>query len=172
MSAEEIKKIDCKVCDSFKDKDKIVYEDELAVALLGDSVVGHIKVYPKRHVVKIEELTDEEVDRVFMVASYAATVVFETLGMQGTNILSKNLPSEPHFCVDIIPRNVSDDFDFQWQPQTVDENEMKSILDRIKDKCDYIGVEKPKDKPVEVKKTGEVIEDKESYMVKHLERVP
>ena len=158
----------CNICESLNDKSKVVYEDDSCFAVLGDSILGHIKVYPKKHTIKAEELKDDEIEHIFATASYAATAVFETLGAQGTNILSSNTGKEEHFCINVLPRNMNDDLNFQWEQKVLQDEEMNDARERIKDKADYIGIEKKKEELIE----NEEKELKDDYLSRHLERSP
>lgn len=147
-----------------------VYEDEICYAELGKGVVGHVKIFPKKKIKKLEELTGEEVAHLFTVASYTATVVFESLGAQGTNILCNNRKSHDLLCLEVVPRNFSDDLDFQWTPKKVEEAEMQTISARIKDKTFFIGKAKQKEEIAEVKKENKKVYS-ETY-VKQMKRIP
>ncbi|MBD3259830.1 HIT domain-containing protein [Candidatus Woesearchaeota archaeon] len=169
---------ECKKCKLLEKKENVIYEDDIAIAVLGRAAVGHVKVYPKKHVVKLEELDDKEAEHLFIVASYAATMVFEALGGQGgTNILVKNMPEEQHVTIDVVPRTAGDDFNFQWEPKEIDEKDMKDAGDRIKDKCDFIGHDKKSEKkegeaPKALNDKNKKELDEDSYLVKHLKRIP
>lgn len=165
----------CKVCEAIKKKEDILYEDDLVVILMGDTAEGHMKVYPKKHVQKIQELDEQEFNRLFTSASIASTMVFEALGgMQagvGTNIIANSSSMAEHLCIDVVPRKPDDGLDLQWEPKQLSEDDTKDAAARIKDKCDFIGKEKPKEKEVvEEKQRSEL--DEEHPMVKHLRRMP
>ncbi len=146
------------------------YEDEICYAELGKGVVGHVKIYSKKKVKKLEDLTADEVHHLFTVASYTATVVFESLGAQGTNILCNNSKNSDELCIEIVPRNFSDDLDFQWPPKKFDDSEMQSISSRIKERAFFIGKEKPKKETEEVKKENHRVHS-ETY-VRQMKRMP
>lgn len=172
-------------------KDELLYEDDIGFVVLGKSVLGHIKVFPKKPVKKVEELSDEEVIHLFTIASSASTVVFETLGAQGTNIVAHSNNQSENFHIDILPRNVNDDINLRWQPKQVPEPEMEDAQNRIKDKCDDL-IFKEENKPKEENQKDSEEQNKEqsgskekqkdkgdkdvseddNVMVKHLERSP
>jgi diadenosine tetraphosphate (Ap4A) HIT family hydrolase len=167
---------ECKKCKLLEKNENIVYEDDVAIAVLGDAAIGHVKVYPKKHVAKLEDLDDKEAEHLFIVASYAATMVFEALGGQGgTNILVKNMPEEQHVTIDVVPRTVGDDLNFLWEPKELEEDQMTDAGNRIKDKCDFIGHKKEEKKgeaPKALKEKGKKELGEDSYLVKHLKRIP
>ena len=128
----------CKICERMKEKEEVLYEDEVGVVLVGDAILGHITVHPKKHVTKIGELDDAELEHLFTIANLGSTVVFETLGAQGTNIVAHNGASQEHVSINVIPRNMTDDLNLHWEAKTLAEEEMKDALERIKDKADYL----------------------------------
>jgi len=182
-------------------KDEILYEDEIGFATLGKSVLGHVRVYPKRQVKKVEELNDEEITHLFTIASFAATVVFETWGAQGTNVVAHSNNQQESFYIDVIPRNMNDDLNLRWEPKSVPEPEMEDATQRITDKCDDLKFReenKPKEENKEdsgepnkeqsgelskeeqsgnkelqkEKKNDKDVSEEDNVMVKHLERSP
>ena len=158
--------MECKICKSdIKDK---VYEDEICFANLGTGVIGHIEIHPKKHAGKLEDLNSEEINHLFTVANVSATVIFEGLGAQGTNILCNT--KQDHLTIDVVPRNFSDDMDFQWPPKQIPEDELQQIASRIKDKTFMIGKEKPKEETAEVKKESKKIESE--WYKQQLRRMP
>jgi diadenosine tetraphosphate (Ap4A) HIT family hydrolase len=155
-------------------KEDILYEDEVGFAVLSRGTQGHIKVYSKKEVKKIEELDDNEIEHLFLIASYAATVVFETLGAEGTNVVAHSNNNHDHFYIDVIPRRGNDGIQLRWDSKPLPEPEVEDAFNRIKDKCDYIGLEN-KVEGTEIKKVEkkeEALEDEDSYYVKHLNRSP
>ncbi|MCK4670622.1 MAG: HIT domain-containing protein [Nanoarchaeota archaeon] len=164
----------CKICELIKKKEGLLYEDDLVVIVFGDSVEGHLKIYPKKHVQKIQELEEAEFNRLFTSASLASTMVFEALGGAqaglGTNMMVNSSTMTEHLCIDVVPRRSNDGLKLQWEPKSLSEDDTKDASTRIKDKCDFIGKEKPKKEVVEEKTKSEL--DEEHPMVKHLKRIP
>lgn len=180
----------CKTCELLKSGKNILYEDEVVVVIAPEKgcTKGHLKVIPKKHVKSIEEVSSKDAEHLFYTASYSATALFENLGAQGTNIICNSGEGE-HLEMHVISRMENDGLNFMWEPKQAEESDLKDALDRIKDKTDLIGVEKPKKKipqldssaeeiSSEVKKTsgddsdsddGEV---EENYLTKQLKRMP
>ena len=123
-------------------KEDILYEDDVGYAVLGRAVLGHVKIYPRKDVKKVEELDDEEINHLFTIANITSTVVFETLGAQGTNVVAHSNNQGDVFFIDVLPRSVNDDINLRWEPRALPEPEVTDAFNRIKDKCDYIGVGK------------------------------
>ena len=94
---------------------KRVYEDDLAMAVLdvNGSNPGHCFVIPKNHYPIVEQVPDKEVGRLFQVSNKISTAIFESLGVQGTNIFVANgIPAGQtvaHFTINVIPRRENDE---------------------------------------------------------------
>ena len=171
----------CVICDKIKEKKAlIVYEDDNLIAILPSkpAAIGHIKLMPKEHFTRLEELSDDLVQDLFFLANYASASVFEALQAHGTNIILNE--SDNHLAIDVIPRKENDGLDFMWKPKQLTPEEMDSVYNSIKDKAFVIGKteEKEEEKPVAVaeEKKEEVIkipkEEKTNYLIKHLQKIP
>ncbi len=167
----------CIICDKIKEKKAlIVYEDDNLIAVLPGkpAVPGHIKLMPKQHFTKLEELSDETVEDLFFLANFSSASVFEALQAHGTNIILNE--SDNHLAIDIIPRKENDGLNFLWKPKQLTPEEMEEVYNKIKDKTFAIGKteEKEETKPEEEKE--EVIkipdEEKTNYLIKHLQKIP
>jgi len=148
-----------------------IYEDDVCTAVLADAALGHIQVIPKKKVKEMHELEPKEVSHVFRVASYASTVIFETLQLHGTNILVNTL--KPQLVIDVLPRKQDDGLELQWERKPMQEEELAQVQKTIKDKTDYIGVEKPPTEIAEAKK--EELSEEEgvvNYLLKQIQRIP
>ena len=121
----------CVVCEAISEKKGLtVYDDDEVVAFLDENPAstGHVAVLPKEHYPIMEQVPDYLVDRIFQVTNRLSVVIFETLQIQGTNILISNGLAAgqnlPHFMVNIIPRKEGDGINFQWLPQQLSTEEM------------------------------------------------
>ncbi|HJX05387.1 MAG TPA: HIT family protein [Candidatus Nanoarchaeia archaeon] len=174
----------CIVCDKIREKKALIaYEDDNLIAILPakPAVPGHIKIMPKQHFTKLEELSDELVEGLFFLANFSSASVFEALQAHGTNIILNE--GDNHLVIDVIPRKEGDNLNFSWKPKELSPEEMDEIHNRINDKAFVIGKEKkeeeakpvPELKPFEEKKE-EVIkipkEDRINYLIKQLLRIP
>lgn len=170
----------CPICDMIDDDKFVVYQDKLAVALLVQKPAseGHIAVVPREHFAILEQVPDNVVSHMFIIANRVSRAVFEMLGAQGTNITVNNgIPAgqtSPHVMINIIPRKQEDGMDFRWNPNQMQPDELKAIAAKIKDKCDYIGHETVKEKPLNLDKKSEIkqTEKEIDYRIKQLDRVP
>ncbi|MEA3430586.1 MAG: HIT family protein [Nanoarchaeota archaeon] len=173
----------CEYCDV---KEKIIYEDDKVVAFLPANAIikGHIKIVPKEHYRIYEEVPDETVTHIFQVSNKLSALVFETLSVQGTNIVVQNgIPGQevPHFSVDVIPRVESDGLNFVWEAQKFSEDELQGFGLLIKEGLEGKSKDKKENKKQEKKKvkdelndieTIEQEEDEENYLIKQLDRMP
>jgi histidine triad (HIT) family protein len=122
---------------------KAVYEDSVTLAVLGEGINGHTRVYAKGGMNSISDFSDEDVSHLFFVASLAATAAFEGLKVQGTNISVNNL--EDAFCIDMVPRREGDGLNLMWEPKPANPEELEAIAERIRKELGFS--EKEQNKP-------------------------
>jgi len=175
----------CDYCEIVKKKAKaeVVYEDSKVVAIISDMAAfpGQVCVFPKEHYTILELVPDAVVDHLFKIANKLGIAIFESLGVQGTNIVVQNGTAAgqrtPHFCVEIIPRKEGDGLIFhQWETKQLLEEEMDTAYLMLKEEGDKIvvGVEEKKREVVHDEKTEMIVEKEgeENYMLKQLKRMP
>jgi len=177
----------CVVCEKIKEKKALIaYEDDNLVAVLPakPAVPGHIKIMPKQHFTKLEELGDELVEELFFLANFSSASVFEALQAHGTNIILNE--SDAHLAVEVIPRKENDGMNFMWKPKELTPEEMDEVHNKIKDKAFVIGRKEEKLEAAQLalpaaaegkdEKKEEVIkipkEDRINYLIKHLQKIP
>ncbi|MBN2459566.1 HIT family protein [Candidatus Woesearchaeota archaeon] len=139
---------ECSVCDKIKEKKAlIVYEDDNLIAILPSkpAVPGHIKIMPKQHAAKIEELPDDVVEDLFFLSNFASSSVFEAMRAHGTNIMLNE--SDSHLCIDVIPRKEGDGLSFTWKPKELSADSMDEAYLKIKDKAFFINKKGTEPKP-------------------------
>jgi histidine triad (HIT) family protein len=132
--------MECVVCTKIKEKKAlIVYEDEVVCAVLPSkpAVLGHIKVYPKKHIATLEETDDNLLERLFFVSNLASSAVFETMKAHGTNIMLSE--SQDHLAIDVVPRKENDGINVLWKPTQPSPQELNDIFSKIKDKAFGLG---------------------------------
>ena len=116
-------------------EENILFQDEIGIVQHGTGEVGHLQIIPKKEVKKISELSEEEWNHLFKMASIGATMIFEALPGEpqnkGSNILMN--PLEERLFIDIIPRSAGDTFDFRWEPKKLDEAESNQAFEKIKE---------------------------------------
>lgn len=160
---------------------KKVYEDEKFVAAMHPqpAASGHLVVFPKKHYTILEMMPDYDVGEMFVLANRLSVAVFESLGVQGTNIIVQNGTSSgqvvPHVSLHIIPRNPDDGINFLWSPKQLDQEQMSAVEMKLKDASKDVGkfekVEKVLPEKVE-KKIEKAKEKKVNYLFRQIERIP
>ncbi len=132
-----------------KIKAKKIYEDnELIAALeINPASPGHTIVFPKKHVSVLAQLKD--VGNLFNITNKVASVLFEALKAQGTNILVSNGPAAgqiiPHLVVEIIPRFEKDKISFNLPRKKASEEDLENLYSSLKGKI--VPEKKPAEKP-------------------------
>lgn len=134
----------------------VVYEDQHASIVYGHNSVtlGHLKIYPKPKVSALEDLPAKTIAHLFQLATRCASLLFDGLQAQGSNIIlndGKNANQhDDNICIDVIARSEKDGLSFVWQPKQGDINQVKQIASEISSKVIVhekpveIAVEKPK----------------------------
>ena len=102
---------------------KKVYEDDQVSAVLdiNPAVEGHILVIPKKHAVMMNQLDDNSVAHLGMVAKHLSQAAIRAFKAEGTSVFVQNGPAAgqraPHFMLHVIPRKKGDGV--VLQPQVV-----------------------------------------------------
>ena len=166
----------------------IVYEDALIRVEQPDkgATQGTIVIEPQRSCQHLSDLDDAERAQFVTAANYAATVLFETLKAQGTNII---MNEEPLRCV-VLARSESDKWSHQWQPVQVEQHDMSDTAEKINfavplktqaqepkesqpQTAHAESSSKPKDSHAKSEEQSEAeLERKENYLIRQLYRVP
>lgn len=176
---------DCQACEWLKTEPKL-YEDDKIVAVLARNAInpGHIIVLPKNHYTILEQVPDYELAKLSKIANKLSIALFESMKIQGTNLLIQNgLASHqeiPHFMIHIVPRMENDGHNFIWKPRQLSEEEMSTVEIQLKEQAKTIGnFEKEKPKPMVLDKKPEQIVQKAvekseeiNYLLRQLERLP
>lgn len=118
-----------------------VYDDAIVTIQTPDAPAakGHVEILPKAS--KFEELSNEDVAHLLSACSFCSTNIFEGASAHGSNIIVSDVDS---LKADVIGRFDGDGLNFMWDPKQFTPQEMDDALAKIKDKCDYIGVDTPK----------------------------
>jgi len=172
----ELQKQNCPFCMIISGKipAKKLYEDEVCIAILDINPAnpGHVLVLPKEHYQIINQVPEEELAVMTRVSKAITNNMFESLGVQGSNVLIQNGPAAdqkaPHFIMHIIPRMENDGLNFGWNPKKIEDAQMDEIFGKLTSTPITIG--KIVTKPIEEKKKEKVKE--ESNVMKSTERIP
>ncbi len=140
----------CEYCKIIEEKTGILFEDDKLIAIIPEKPLlkGHIKIIPKEHHACFQDINDKDVEHLFYAASFAATALFENLEAHGTNILANTGNAhnkEGHFHLDVLARKMDDGINLMWTPNKMPEPELKEVAEKIKDKCDMIGITEKKE---------------------------
>ena len=172
----------CAVCQIINNTipSKKVYEDELILAVLdvNGANPGHCFVMPKNHYPILEQVPDTEVARLFQVSNKISSAIFESLGVQGTNIFVANgIPAGQtvaHFTINVIPRKENDGINLQWHPKQLDEEEMSTVELKLKEQAKDIGEFEKEEKKEKVSEPKPVplSDEGEEYFASQMRRIP
>ncbi len=115
----------------------IVYEDNEHIAFLDIAPfsIGHTLVCPKRHGETLWDMTEEEIGKLFMVASRISKAVVKAVGAQGFRLIQNNGEAAnqvvAHVHIHVIPVRMEDRGKFLDRKKFTEE-EMLKTADIIK----------------------------------------
>lgn len=176
----------CNICKAIQErKVKIVYEDDKCAAYLeqNPASIGHTIIAPKEHCAILEQTPDYIMGRMLVISNKISVALFESLNIQGTNILIQNGieagQKHPHLAIHIIPRIEGDKIGLQWKTLAPSPEDLATAELQLKDHVKNIGeFEKEKAPPVILDSKKERISsslpdsEEENYLVKQLRRIP
>jgi len=173
----------CALCEEIKSGKNKIYEDDKVYAIIHPKPAspGHIILFPKKHYQIFEQIPDFEAAYLFETANKLSTAVFESLKVQGTNIIIQNGvasgQSIPHVSLHIIPRKENDGINFQWNPKQLNEEEMSTVELMLKEEAEKIGgfEKEEKKEPIKIETKTKKIKSPskgENYLIKQIERIP
>jgi histidine triad (HIT) family protein len=93
---------------------KKVYEDDAVIGILdiNPASPGHVLVIPKKHVMIMPQMPEEDISHAFNVAKRLSLQMLRVLKAKGTNIFVANGAAAgqkaPHFMIHVIPREEQD----------------------------------------------------------------
>lgn len=146
----------------------IIYEDDVFIAYLSPTpnVVGHTILQPKEKFPIFEAVPNQIVGKMFFLANQLSAILFETLGIEGTNILIQNGTAagqkDPHVQVHIIPRKQEDGVKLDWEPKKLNKDDMEIVTIKLKNALSG-KVVTGKNEEVQKKPTEEPVSEKEYY---------
>ncbi len=114
-----------------------IYEDELVYAFLDISPInfGHTLVIPKEHHESASTIPEETAGRMFKVGSRIGIAMKREMDMDGYNLhLADGLAAGQvvmHAHLHVVPRNVEDDFHWNWRQLTYADGQMAEIAEKI-----------------------------------------
>ncbi len=169
----------CEICQIFENKDafKVVYEDNLCLALLHEKPAnyGHVIIIPKEHHVIMEEVPDKIIEHLFLISNIISTAIFESLNVQGTNIIVNNgqaaKQENPHFIIHVIPRTENDGINFEWKAEPANEDELKTAELKLKEFTERIMMQGEEKEIAKIERNVETIED-DDLRFKQIKKIP
>jgi len=170
----------CEICQIPKNKEvfKVVYEDDLCIAVLHEKPAnyGHIMLFPKEHYVILEEVPDKIIEHLFVISNILSTVIFESLNIQGTNIIVNNghaaKQENPHFIINIIPRNENDDLNFDWKAERAKDEDLSTAELKLKEITKNFSMPEKTKEPEKIEEPSSEPVEEEDLRFKQLNRIP
>jgi histidine triad (HIT) family protein len=148
---------------------KKVYEDEKVVGVLdiNPASPGHVLIIPKKHIMILPQMSDEDIGHAFNVAKKLSLHLLRNIKAKGTNIFVANGAAAgqkaPHFMIHVIPRDDNDKLKLYPHESIVDDAALEALKQEILPKVkEAFGLadEKPIDLKASVQK-GEQVPKKE-----------
>lgn len=120
----------------------------------------------------IKSRSPEDIALVGFCANVAASLLFERMQAQGTNIiftLSQNDATS-----DVLARHENDGLNLQWTPKPADPSQLNDVQERIRNRTFFIGKKQPeiKEQKEPIQQAPTITDDEEDYLVKQLHRIP
>ena len=183
---------ECAFCNIIAQKGPgLLYEDKYLAVLLHKmpSTSGHMLILPRLHSPILEQVPDYIVAKLFTTANKLSSLLFDSMNIEGTNILICNGieagQEAPHVMLNIVGRVQGDGLSMQWQPKQLSEEEMGTVELLLKEESNSIGeFETEKRDPVDMdvhtpdtavqehEHGGDHGEPHENYLLKHIRRIP
>ena len=127
MSPEELKEFQKKQCIfcrmvAGEIPAKKVYEDDKIFAIMdiNPATAGHVLLLPKEHYVMMQQMPDDDVGHVFLIARAFSQAFLQTLKVEGSSIFVASGGAAgqraQHVIVHVIPRSEADDADLKPKP--------------------------------------------------------
>lgn len=140
----------CAFCNPQVVEEQKFYEDDLVIALVTHKPImpGHVLVIPKRHVERLENLSEAEVVRIYQTIRKVHRAVSQVFGTSSYLILQKNGievgQSVPHVHFHYIPRAPGDtsslmfliNFYISGFKSTISKQEIRTSVEAIKSVID------------------------------------
>lgn len=138
----------CPYCNDKDIKSRIIFEDNLVMVFPTNIpiTIGHLLVCPKRHISKIDDLSDEELKAIKELIIHLKNTLNKSFGAEGFNIALNEGQSAgqsiDHLHIHIVPRKAGDTGIYEYEPRkflyrpgsrnTSPESELKEIAELIK----------------------------------------
>lgn len=117
----------------------IVFEDDLVIAVLDIAPIsnGHILLMPKEHYMIMQQVPDEVLGHLNVIATLLSDLLEDTLKAISTEIFISNGAAAGqivnHFLIQIIPRYSNDDLDFKIESDKfLDDEKLQDLASKLK----------------------------------------
>ncbi len=116
-----------------------VYEDKNVYAFLDINPLtkGHTLVIPKKHIVDIFEMSEEDASKIFSVIPKISKILEENLNMIGLNIINNNKPPYQdilHYHLHLIPRYEDDKLIIEGENKNFTQDQLTQLAIKFKEK--------------------------------------
>lgn len=118
--------------------DRVIGGDEQLAIVLPQSAAPSVLVLTRRHG-PLNEQPREVQEKMLSTATTLSSLIFDGLGVHGTNIL---IGDGEHCSYTIVGRTEGDGLDLRWKPTTTTPGALAETAKRIADETWYIGKEK------------------------------
>ncbi|MFA6466482.1 MAG: HIT family protein [Patescibacteria group bacterium] len=138
----------CLYCNDKDIKSRVIFEDNLVMVFPTNIPItpGHLLICPKRHISKIDALSDEELKAIKDLIVRLKNTLAKTFGAEGFNVALNEGQSAgqsiDHLHIHIVPRKAGDAGIYEYEPRkflyrpgsrnTSPENELREITELIK----------------------------------------
>jgi diadenosine tetraphosphate (Ap4A) HIT family hydrolase len=153
-----------------------VYRDAVCYAVINDDPItlGHVRIFPHSGAHTLEDMKAKDVTHLYKVASICASMLFEGMKAQGTNIMCHNGADEASSVyIDVIARFQEDNLGLLWQPKQGNPEEIATVAKQIKSAI--IPVETKPDEPI-IEESPDVVgndgSQKPDLRIDHIRRIP
>jgi len=161
----------CQFCTFLEKPELILVEDERAAIILNPEgkVAGQLLVLSKEHTTILEQAEDDLISHLGILSNKASTAVFESLGVQGTNILIANGVDAgqyiPHLALHVVPRRENDGIALSWTAQQTNEEQLSMM------ELQLTQTSEPAPEPTATP-DAQPEETSDDYLIQHLKRIP
>ena len=111
-----------------------IYEDEDFRVILDifPASKGHALIIPKKHFADLYEISEEQIQKVAVLAKRLGIKMKEALGFDGLNLVQNNDEAAGqtvfHFHFHLIPRYDNDDVKIEWASKELSEEDKKELI--------------------------------------------
>ena len=172
----------CDYCEIIQGREpvEIIHNDDKVIAFVAFEGItnGQLTVVPKEHFTILEMVPNNVLIHMADVANKLSASLFDSLGVQGTNIFIQNglgaKQEVPHCAIQVIPRKENDGLKLEWEPKELSDFDMEDALIQITSNSGNLdpakeeapkSVEQPSDE-TDSQQSNQQQEKVENYLIK------